>query len=111
MAHIPPVDPPRSDNLDPMWYTLPRFDDLDVVWHIPPCRSAADRRGLDPVSDLDPSFLSHFFEITLPHAEDIDQQMAILPEIVTPTLDITINDIQVGNPDVPLSDDQDRLRQ
>ena len=45
------------------------------------------------------------------YAEDVDQHMAVLHDIVTPTTEVAINDIQVGNPDVPLNDDQERLRQ
>ena len=37
--------------------------------------------------------------------------MTVLPDIVTPTAEVTIDDIQVGDPDVPLTDDQERLRQ
>ena len=37
--------------------------------------------------------------------------MAVLPDIVTPTAEVTIDDIQVGDPDVPLTEDQERLRQ
>ena len=37
--------------------------------------------------------------------------MAVLPDIVMPTSEVTIDDIQVGDPDLPLTDDQERLRQ
>ena len=37
--------------------------------------------------------------------------MAVLPDIVTPTAEVAIDDIQVGDPDVPLTDDQVQLRQ
>ena len=45
------------------------------------------------------------------YAEDVDQHMAVLPDIVTSTAEVAIDDIQVGDPDVPLTDDQERLRQ
>ena len=45
------------------------------------------------------------------YAEDVDQHMAVLTDIVMPTAGITIDDVQVGDPDVPLTDDQERLRQ
>ena len=32
------------------------------------------------------------------YAEDVDQHMAVLPDIVTPTAEVTIDDIQVGDP-------------
>ena len=37
--------------------------------------------------------------------------MAVFPDIVMPTADVTIDDIQLGDPDVPLTDDHERLRQ
>ena len=45
------------------------------------------------------------------YAEDVDQHMAVLPDIVTPTAEVTIDDIQVDGLDVPLTEDQERLRQ
>ena len=39
------------------------------------------------------------------YAEDVYQHMAVLPDIVLPTAEVTIDNIQVGDPDVPLSDD------
>ena len=44
-------------------------------------------------------------------AEDVDQHMAVLPEVGTPTQETTIDDIQVRDPDVPRTDDQEKLRQ
>uniref|UniRef100_A0AAV1T816 Reverse transcriptase n=1 Tax=Peronospora matthiolae TaxID=2874970 RepID=A0AAV1T816_9STRA len=44
-------------------------------------------------------------------AEDVDQHLAVLPEVVTPTQDITIDDIQVGDPGIPITEDQEKLRQ
>ena len=35
-------------------------------------------------------------------AEDVGQHMAVLPEVVTPTQEITIDDIQVGDPGIYL---------
>ena len=37
--------------------------------------------------------------------------MAVLPEVVSSTAEITIDDIQVGDPGIPLSQDQEKLRQ
>ena len=37
--------------------------------------------------------------------------MAVLPEVTTCTTEITIDDIQVGDPEVPLTDDKEHLRQ
>ena len=44
-------------------------------------------------------------------AEDVDQHMTILPEIITATAGITIDDIQVGELEVQKSYDQEKLRQ
>ncbi|CAH0489054.1 unnamed protein product [Peronospora farinosa] len=35
------------------------------------------------------------------YAEDVDQHMAVLPEIGPSTAEVTIDDIQVGDPGVP----------
>ena len=43
-------------------------------------------------------------------AEDVEQHMAVLPEVGTPTQEITIDGIQVGNPGVPRTDHQEKLR-
>ena len=45
------------------------------------------------------------------YAEDVDQHMTVLPDTVMPTAKVAIKDIQVGDPDVPLTEDQERLRQ
>ena len=44
------------------------------------------------------------------YAEDYDHHMVILPEVVTPPDEISLEDIQVGDPGEPLSDDQEKLR-
>ena len=44
-------------------------------------------------------------------AEDLDQHMVFLPEVGTPTQEIAVDDIQVGDPGVPRTDDQDKVRQ
>ena len=45
------------------------------------------------------------------HAEYVDQHMAVLPEVTACTTEITIDNIQVEDPGVLLTDDQERLRQ
>ena len=44
-------------------------------------------------------------------AEDVEQHMAVLPEIKTSTAQVTINNIQVIELGIPLTDDQEKLRQ
>ena len=43
-------------------------------------------------------------------AEDIEQHLAVLPEISTATEEVTIDDIQIGDPEIPLTADQQRLK-
>ena len=43
-------------------------------------------------------------------AEDVEQHMAVLPEVTTSTTEITIDDVQVGDPGVPSTEDQEDLR-
>ena len=43
-------------------------------------------------------------------AEDIEQHLVVLPHISAATEELTIDDIQIGDPDVPLTADQQRLR-
>ena len=44
------------------------------------------------------------------YAEDIDQHMAVLPEVVIPVAEISLENIQVGDPGEPLSSGQETLR-
>ena len=43
--------------------------------------------------------------------EDVDQHMTVLPEVGTPTQEMTIDNIQVGDPGTPRTEDQEKLRQ
>ena len=45
------------------------------------------------------------------YAEDVDQHMAVLPDIITSTAEVAIDDIQVDDPDISLTGDQEQLRQ
>ena len=45
------------------------------------------------------------------YAEDIDRHMAVLPEVVIPAVEMSLEDIQAGDPGEPLSSDQEKLRQ
>uniref|UniRef100_A0AAV1VFM4 Reverse transcriptase n=1 Tax=Peronospora matthiolae TaxID=2874970 RepID=A0AAV1VFM4_9STRA len=44
-------------------------------------------------------------------AEDVGQHMAVLPEVNTTPCEVKIEDIQVGEPGVPLTKEQEELRQ
>ena len=43
--------------------------------------------------------------------EDVDQHMAVLPDIDMPTTEVTVDDIQISDPHEPLTGDQELLRQ
>ena len=43
------------------------------------------------------------------YVEDVDQHMAVLTEIFTSTSEFTIDDVKVGGPDLPLTNDQQQL--
>ena len=45
------------------------------------------------------------------YSKDVDQHTAILPEVVTPAVEIYLEDIHVGDPGEPLSSAQKKLRQ
>ncbi|POM77111.1 Hypothetical protein PHPALM_5556 [Phytophthora palmivora] len=44
-------------------------------------------------------------------AEDVESQMAVLPEVVTTTEEVTIDDLQVEDPELNTPEEIDRLRQ
>ena len=43
--------------------------------------------------------------------EEVEQHLAVLPEVATSSTEITIGDVQVGDPGVTLTKDQERVRQ
>ena len=43
-------------------------------------------------------------------AEDTKQHMAVLPEMSATTEEVTIDDNQIGDPNIPINRDQQRLR-
>ena len=45
------------------------------------------------------------------YAEDVDQHMEVWPDMVTPIAEVTIDDIQVSGQELPLTNDQEQLRQ
>ena len=57
----------------------------------------------------DPDVSIYCHEIGELCTEDVDQHMAVLPDIVTPTAEVKIDDTQVGDPDVPLTGDQEQI--
>ena len=61
--------------------------------------------------DGKPECSAYYHESGELFAEEVDQHMAVLPEIVSSTAEVTIDDIQVGDPGVPLTEDQEGVQQ
>ena len=61
--------------------------------------------------DGKPECSTYYHESGELFAEEVDQHMAVLPEIVSSTAEVTSDDIQVGAPGVSLTEDQEGLRQ
>uniref|UniRef100_A0AAV1V540 Reverse transcriptase n=1 Tax=Peronospora matthiolae TaxID=2874970 RepID=A0AAV1V540_9STRA len=58
-----------------------------------------------------PDESTHYQEGGELFAEDVKQHMAVLPEVTIPTTEMTMDDIQVGDPGITLTEDQEDLRQ
>uniref|UniRef100_A0AAV1VFN7 Reverse transcriptase n=1 Tax=Peronospora matthiolae TaxID=2874970 RepID=A0AAV1VFN7_9STRA len=57
-----------------------------------------------------PDELTYYHEGGELFAEDVEQHMAVLSEVSISTTEITIDDVQVGDPGIPLTEDQEDLR-
>ena len=57
-----------------------------------------------------PDESTYYYEGGELFAEDVEQHMAVLPVVTTSTTEITIDDVQVGDPGIPLTEDQEDLR-
>ncbi|POM58530.1 Hypothetical protein PHPALM_36810 [Phytophthora palmivora] len=75
-----------------------------------PIQEASSGNRNDP-SDLEPDPEVHYHEGNDLYAEDVDQEMAILPEINPTTDEVKIEDIQVGDPGIQTTAEIERLRQ
>ena len=64
-----------------------------------------------PSGQLAPDDSVYYHESGDLFAEDGEQHLAVLPEVATSTEEVTMEDIQVGDPGIPLSEDQEALRQ
>ncbi|OWZ08397.1 reverse transcriptase [Phytophthora megakarya] len=89
MSQKPDVDP------SPVVEDQPGASDLDLTW--------------DSDQDFDESVYYH--EGSDLYAEDVDGQMAVLPEVPVTTEDVKIEDIQRCGSDNQASQEIDRLRQ
>ena len=61
--------------------------------------------------DILPKESTQYHESEKLFAEGVNQHMAFLPGAILTTTEIKIEDIQVGEPGVPLTDDKEKLRQ
>ncbi|KAG6590990.1 Eukaryotic/viral aspartic protease, active site [Phytophthora cinnamomi] len=66
----------------------------------------ADQAGSDPVEDEQVCI----HESGDLHAEDVEAEMAVLPEVTVGTADVKIEDIQVGDPEINAPEEIERLR-
>ncbi|KAG6586702.1 reverse transcriptase [Phytophthora cinnamomi] len=66
----------------------------------------ADQAGSDPVEDEQVCI----HESGDLHAEDVEAEMAVLPEVTVGTADVKIEDIQVGDPEINSPEEIERLR-
>ncbi|KAG6595846.1 reverse transcriptase [Phytophthora cinnamomi] len=66
----------------------------------------ADQAGSNPVEDEQVCI----HESGDLHAEDVEAEMAVLPEVTVGTADVKIEDIQVGDPEINSPEEIERLR-
>ncbi|POM75361.1 Hypothetical protein PHPALM_7547 [Phytophthora palmivora] len=71
--------------------------------------ASSEDRNNSPDPESDPGV--HYHEGNDLYAEDVDQEMAILPEINPTTDEVKIEDIQVGDPGIQTTAEIERLRQ
>ncbi|POM70240.1 Hypothetical protein PHPALM_13348 [Phytophthora palmivora] len=71
--------------------------------------ASSENRNNSPDPESDPEV--HCHEGNDLYAEDVDQEMAILPEINSTTDEVKIEDIQVGDPGIQTTAEIERLRQ
>ncbi|POM74971.1 Reverse transcriptase [Phytophthora palmivora] len=125
LAGVDPQDPTpiqkvktelTSQNMDQV-KTDQKAEDLDPLtggsaegdtWTAIGLDTGGDRNNSpDPEPDLE----VHYHEGNDLYAEDVDQEMAILPEINPTTDEVKIEDIQVGDPGIQTTAEIERLRQ
>ena len=64
----------------------------------------------EEVKKGDVSYSTLYNSMAVSFAEDVNQPLAVLLESGIPTHEIIIDEIQVGEPGVPRTDDQEKLR-
>ncbi|CAI5722522.1 unnamed protein product [Peronospora farinosa] len=96
-----------------VWSAIPTINDRDLadlaINDLDPTIDDRDLADLD--RDLREQEQASDTTTINDESEGVDQHMAVLPEILSSSEEVTIDDIQVGDPGVPLTKDQEGLRQ
>ncbi|POM63123.1 hypothetical protein PHPALM_27625, partial [Phytophthora palmivora] len=95
------MDQVKADDLDPLKEIYPDSTPIQ--------EASPENRNNSPDPELGPE--AHYHEGNDLYAEDVDQKMAILPEINATTDEVKIEDIQVGDPGIQTAAEIERLRQ
>ncbi|POM63502.1 Hypothetical protein PHPALM_21088 [Phytophthora palmivora] len=98
----------KADDLDPVIGGSAERD-LPGQLSAPTQEASPEDRNNSPDPELDPEV--HYHEGNDLYAENVDQEMAILPEINPTTDEVKIEDIQVGDPGIQTTAEIERLRQ
>ncbi|POM72921.1 LOW QUALITY PROTEIN: Eukaryotic/viral aspartic protease, active site, partial [Phytophthora palmivora] len=98
----------EADDLDPVTGGSAKRDPPGQL-PTPIQEASPENQNNSPDPEPDPEV--HYHEGNDLYAEDVDQEMAILPEINPTTDEVKIEDIQVGDPGIQTTAEIERLRQ
>ncbi|POM70090.1 Hypothetical protein PHPALM_13534, partial [Phytophthora palmivora] len=101
-------DQVKADDLDPVIGGSAERDPPGQL-SAPIQGASSEDREHSPDQEPDPEV--HYHEGNDLYAEDVDQEMAILPEINPTTDEVKIEDVQVGDPGIQTTAEIERLRQ
>ncbi|POM70367.1 Reverse transcriptase, partial [Phytophthora palmivora] len=102
------MDQVKADDLDPVIGGSAESD-LPGQLSTPIQEASPENRNNSPDPELGPE--AHYHEGNDLYAEDVDQEMAILPEINSTTDEVKMEDIQVGDPGIQTTAEIEPLRQ
>ncbi|POM77613.1 Reverse transcriptase [Phytophthora palmivora] len=102
------LDQVQADDLDPVIGGSAERD-LPGQLSVPTQEASPEDRNNSPDPEPDPEV--HYHEGNDLYAENVEQEMAILPEINSTTDEVKIEDIQVGDPGIQTTAEIERLRQ
>ncbi|POM79446.1 Reverse transcriptase, partial [Phytophthora palmivora] len=100
------VDQAKTDDLDPVIGGSAERD-LSERLSAPIQEAPLEDRNNSPDPEPDPEV--HYHQGNDLYAENVDQEMAILPEINSTTDEVKIEDIQVGDPGIQTTAEIERL--